>query len=176
MTLTKLIIIIFTIYFLIACTPQQQLTPEVITAPKSIQSINSWKILGAIAIRNNNKTWTAHINWEQQGINNYIINLIGPLSNGNMMITNDNAKILLKKHNIYLPIHNLFYWIRAIPVPKIKSQIYYSNNHQVIAIKQANYNIQYDHFIIINGILLPKKIHLQGNGITIKLVIKTWQI
>ena len=78
-----------------ACAPTRQV-PEVLVEKNSLQQtakphgnpndIGSWDLSGALAAKNQNKAWTASLNWLQQGQNHYQIRLFGPLGSGTVLI------------------------------------------------------------------------------------------
>ncbi len=160
-------------------------------AQTTTRTISSWDLSGAIAARNKNKSWTASINWRQQGPNHYQIRLFGPLGGGAVMIekqgdvityrdgpkkiTSANAdKLLLAQTGVQLPVANLYYWVQGTPAPgpvgsekqgKVLSQLH-----------QAGYTVTYLEYTTVNGTTLPSKIRLEGHGVIIKLIIKHWKI
>lgn len=159
--------------------------------PTSSHAVSSWDLSGAIAARNKNKSWTASINWRQQGPNHYQIRLFGPLGGGTVIIekqgnvityrdgpkkiaSTDADKLLLAQTGVQLPVANLYYWVQGIPAPgsagsekqgKVLSQLH-----------QDGYTVTYSEYTTTNGITLPSKMRLEGHGVLIKLVIKHWKI
>ena len=156
-------------------------------------SLSSWELSGALAARNKQRGWTAMLNWIQQGPNQYQIRLIGPLGGGSVIIekhgtvityrdgakriTSNNADALLqRKTGVRLPVKNLYYWIRGLPAPGPIQSVHRDAHHYLTAFDQAGYTIRYTAYTMASGMNLPSKIHLQGHGILIKLVIKHWKI
>ena len=201
-----------TIYFfslLIACTPlkkpvetpftpnqEKKLTTESLktkVGTTNPDNISSWELSGAIAARNKQKSWTAAINWMQEGRNQYQIRLSGPLGGGSVIVekrgeqityrdgnkkttaTNADA-LLLKQTGVRLPVNNLYYWVRGLPAPGAIGRKQYNAEQQLTQLNQAGYTISYSQYSSINGVLLPTKIRLEGRGVLIKLVIKHWKI
>lgn len=155
-------------------------------------TLTHWEIRGAMAAHNNKKGWTATFNWIQRGIDEYQIRLFGPLGGGTVLInkknglityrdgqhisSSHNANSLLKqKTGIALPVANLYYWARGLPAPGQIKSIKYDSFHHLQSFKQADYTIEYLSTMNVNGMDLPKKIRLQGNGIMIKVAIKNWK-
>lgn len=153
--------------------------------------VSSWVIKGAMAAKNAQKAWSASLNWRQQGINNYQIRLFGPLGGGTVIIekkggvityrdgpktaSSTNGEALLKKHTgISLPVNKLYYWVRGLPAPGAVQSKKYDQYKHLTYLKQDGYSIQYSQFTSRNHVDLPSKIRLQGHGLTIKLVIKSW--
>ncbi len=155
-------------------------------------TITSWDISGALAARNKQKSWTASINWLQTGADHYQIRLIGPLGGGTVIIekhdgivmyrdgskkvTASNAdKLLLEQTGVRLPVKNLYYWVRGIPAPGTSSKERHAKGEPLTQFNQSGYTITYAQYMEVNGMMLPSKIRLEGNGVLIKLVIKRWK-
>ncbi|MFY7698027.1 MAG: lipoprotein insertase outer membrane protein LolB [Legionella sp.] len=185
---------------LTACIPSQpisQLGTKPLTSVsnqlKSLNSILSWTISGAIAVKNVHKGWSAAINWQQQGLNQYSIHFMGPLGGGAVSIVNDghtvnyqdankhmsseNAQQLLREQTgINLPIQKFFYWMKGQPAPGNIESIERDQSNHLVSLQQEGYQVHYFNYTTVNNIDLPGKIQLDGHGITIKLVIKHWLI
>lgn len=190
---------IIPVCFLTACAPPKpaaelpanEIMPLVERKAKT-NTVSSFTISGAMAAKNKNKGWSASLNWAQQGVNSYQIRLMGPLGGGTVLIdrhgglvsykegaktyTSSNADELLQKHTgIRLPVNNLYYWVRGLPAPgKVDSSKQDQYNH-LSQLKQSGYTIDYPRYTSVNGIDLPSMIRLQGQGASIKLVIKQWK-
>lgn len=155
--------------------------------------ISSWAISGAMAARSKGKGWSASVSWQQQGQGSYQIRLSGPLGSGTVLIsrgggvvtlrdgpktvTSSNAESLLKQQTgVSLPVSKLFYWVRGIPAPgSIQGKSYDQSGH-LLVLKQGGYLIQYQQYTSVGKSILPSNIKLQGNGVFIKLIIKSWRV
>jgi outer membrane lipoprotein LolB len=154
--------------------------------------LSSWEISGAMAARSKRQSWSASLNWMQQGPGHYQIRLMGPLGSGTVLIEKHNgmvnfqdgpkrvtatdaSQLLYAQTGIRLPIKHLYYWIQGIPAPDSTSQ---QHKHQqaVAQINQNGYVITYMQYMKVDGRILPSKIKLEGHGLFIKLVIKHWKV
>lgn len=195
---TKLFFSMLFCIFFISCAKhqapeeniQQIKETEQKTAPKSIPA--AFKLSGAIAVNNNGKGWSAALTWQQQGPNSYNIRLTGPLGGKTVLISkqgstvtyqegnkiikaNNESDLLAKKANINLPVHNLYYWVRGIPAPGSVSFSKKDNLNNYTMISQDGFTITYDQYSTHeNGVMLPKKIKITKQNLTIKIVIKSW--
>lgn len=156
-------------------------------------TISSWEIHGAMAAKNKSKGWSATMNWAQKGPSSYQIRLMGPLGGGSVLIsrkggnitfqdgpkisTSNNAdELLLKQTGIRLPVNNLYYWVRGLPAPGgIQSEQHDQYNH-LVQLKQSGYTINFTQYTSVKGIDLPSMIRLEGNGVMIKVIIKSWVV
>lgn len=176
-----------------ACAPLKQLSPELLTHKTPNQEHpnkppQSFNISGAIGAKNKHHAWTATFYWTQQDANNYQILIYGPVGStaieitrskglvtyreGKKIIRTQQADLLLAKETgIRLPVDNLYYWIRGKAAPgKVTSQRV-SDEHDLLALQQAGFNIIYsdyhEHY--------PRKLFINGHELMIKIVIKHWQ-
>lgn len=154
--------------------------------------VSAWQLSGVMAARSRNKSWSASVNWTQQGSNNYQIRLFGPLGGGTVIVEKSHGRVafidgnrrsysnsadkLLEQHTgVRLPVSNLYYWVRALPAPGA-AHTQYDKNHLLISLSQSGYSIHYSNYMTVNNKILPGKIHLQGHGVSVKLAIKRWRI
>lgn len=157
------------------------------------ESISSWVISGAMAAKGPKKSWSASVNWRQQGMSSYQIRLYGPLGGGTVIIERaggtvtykDGPKVASSGHadellqretGIRLPVNNLYYWVRGIPAPGGVQGVKYDQNHHITSLKQAGYVLNYDSYTNVNNVALPSRIRLHGHGVSIKLVVKRWSV
>lgn len=151
----------------------------------------SFNLSGAIAVNNKGKGWNANLNWYQQGSNYYTIRLNGPLGGKTVVISkkggivtyqegnkiikaHSDNELLKQKTNISLPVKDLYYWVRGLPAPGGVSYTKKTRDGNMEIIKQHGFTIIYSSYTNKNGIMLPNKIRISGNNVTIKLVIKNW--
>lgn len=156
-------------------------------------NISSWDLSGAIAARNKTKSWTASINWQQQGPNRYQIRLLGPLGGGTIVVekqgnvvtyrdgpkkiaSSDADKLLFAQTGVRLPVNSLYYWVRGIPAPGNVNSEKHATGGATSELHQDGYTITYLQYTLVNNTPLPTKIRLEGRGVMIKLVIKHWKI
>lgn len=191
---------ILSIGLLTACAPPKPASFAPANIPMPVEkreqqtaTVSSWVVTGAMAAKNQQKSWTASVNWQQQGANKYQIRLFGPLGGGTVLIEKDGNLVTLKdgpktktannadellqsETGIRLPVSKLYYWVRGIPAPgKVQSAKYDEYNH-LTYLKQSGYTVEYLRYTSVKNIDLPSKITMQGNGITIKFVIKNWSV
>lgn len=162
-------------------------------AKSDLSPLTSWMFNGAIAVQDKNKSLTASINWQQQGVNNYQIRLFGPLGGGSILINKKNklvyfndGKKLLSANNasallraqtgIFLPVESLYYWVQGLPAPGKVLSFKRDNDNCLIELNQQGYIVNYADYIKTNNRFLPKQIKLQGHDVVSKLVISSWKL
>ncbi|PJD91340.1 MAG: outer membrane lipoprotein LolB [Legionella sp.] len=197
MSAKKHILILLTV-LLSACTvPKPADSPaanQILSVEKrktETAKISSWEITGAMAAKNQSKAWSAAMNWVQKGPNSYQIRLIGPLGGGAVVINktgntitfNDGKKtiastnadkLLAQQTGIQLPVNNLYYWVRGLAAPGAIQQEQRDQYNHLIQLKQNGYAIDFTRYTAIKGIDVPGVIRLQGQGVMIKVIIKSW--
>ncbi|MAZ38555.1 MAG: outer membrane lipoprotein LolB [Legionellales bacterium] len=156
-------------------------------------TLTHWQANGAMSIKQNNKATSASLYWTQQGQNNYTINLQGPLGTGAMKITAQPGKVTLLQADKqpqsastaeallkaqtgwYLPISNLYYWVRGLPVPNVPANKKYDQYHHLQSLQQQGWLINYQRYTAVNNLDLPSKLILQKKPFTIKIIISQWK-
>lgn len=178
--------------------PTVSTTPEVAdtktaTPGKAATPINTWEIRGLMGVKSPKKAFSAQFIWLQQGATHYNLRLMGPFGNGTVVIqrrggavsyqdehrqlTSNNASSLFQKTTgISLPVEALYYWIRGLPAPGGSAQTTYDTQHHLTTLQQAGYRIQYTQYETVNDYALPKKLLLTGNGLVIKVIVKSWAL
>ncbi len=157
-------------------------------------SINHWDLKGLIAVRTQKDAVSATWQWREESNRHYSIHLFGPLGSNSFQLTGDPAQVLLqtsdgKQFNApspeilleqqvgwRLPVSSLYYWIRGLPVPTLSAKKQFNANNQLALLAQDGWIIQYLDYNTVNQLDMPSKIVLTHPDITIKIVIKQWQI
>lgn len=183
---------------LTACAPphpaEELPTNKIIPVEKrkaETATVSSWEIKGALAAKTKSKGWSATMDWVQHGPGSYQIRLMGPLGGGTVLVnksggavtfqdgakkaTSSNAdELLLKQTGIRLPVNSLYYWVRGLPAPGgVQSEQHDKYNH-LTQLKQNGYTIDFTKYTSVKGIDLPSMIRLEGNGVMVKVVIRSW--
>jgi outer membrane lipoprotein LolB len=196
--LKRLVIIPFCL--LTACAPPRPAVelPENRVMPveqrkAKTATVSSWEIRGAMAAKNKTKGWSATMNWVQRGPSDYQIRLMGPLGGGAVLIDKkgntitfqDGAKkitshnpdeLLAQQTGIRLPVNSLYYWVRGLPAPGSVEAEHRDQYNHLVQLKQSGYTINFTKYTSVKGIDLPSMIHLQGNGVMVKVTIQNWTI
>ncbi|KTD66597.1 molecular chaperone LolB [Legionella santicrucis] len=191
---------IIPVCLLTACAPPRPAAelPENKVIPveqrkEKTETISSWEIRGAMAAKSKSKGWSATMNWVQNGPNTYQIRLMGPLGGGTVLIdkkgntvtfqdgpkkiTSHNAdELLAQQTGIRLPVNNLYYWVRGLPAPGSVAAEHRDQYNHLTQLKQSGYTINFAKYTSVKGTDLPSMIHLQGNGVMVKMVIQNWTV
>lgn len=156
-------------------------------------AINQWQLRGAFSVQTSQNVNMAHMNW-QQNQRNYVITLSGPLNLGGARIVGQPGRVTLiasankqytasspeelvqQEFGYRLPISNLYYWVRGVPVPKLSAKTQFDSQNHLIALRQEGWQIQYTDYTTASSVDLPTKIILVNPQLRIRMVINSWQI
>jgi outer membrane lipoprotein LolB len=159
-----------------------------------LSNIEDWDLNALIAVRANatHDAGSANMSWKQSK-QDYDILLFGPLGSNAVKLTGkpghvsletaDGKKfnatspeaLLLQQSGWNLPVSNLFYWIRGLPVPKVPSQKSFDADNHLSELTQQGWVIKYLRYKTVGQVDVPDKILLANAKVNVKIVIKSWQ-
>ncbi len=160
---------------------------------KTISDFQTWDLKALIAMRRQNDAWSATLQWQQQH-DRYHIALFGPLGTnsyeingrpGNVVLSSANGKkasasnpetLLTQQVGWSVPVSNLFYWIRGLPVPNVPAQKQLDKYNHLISLQQQGWNIHYLSYTSVDHIDVPSKIFLDNPEMNVKIIINQWQL
>jgi outer membrane lipoprotein LolB len=194
--LVRLALLLEMILFLSGCAHQNPPLPRPIAAHIKAEAISSdqisWDIHGAISVQSKNNVQMGNFTWKQ--INQrYAINIYGPLNLGSIGIQGLPGRVTLFKPTgsysaptpealmqqqlgWYMPISNMYYWVRGLPAPGKVSRKVRNNSGQLIFLRQEGWNIRFQAFQPVQDMTLPRKIEIENPYLRIKLVITEWNM
>lgn len=190
--------LILTAVFLTGCATQMEPPfdhPTYQPEPWKLRKVkisrkSNWFIQGSVGVTNQGKTQIASFSWKQRGVN-YAINIYGPLNIGaiglagspgmvtlikpNGKYTAPNAETLMQQQlGWYLPVSNMYFWIRGLPAPGGINGQSYDNYGHLIDLEQQGWTIHYDSYQAFGDADFPRKIVMDNQALHVKLVIKSW--
>ena len=201
MQTNKLLTILFTTLWLTSCAsipnspPAQNTTQKWDTRASTLADIHHWDLQAVVGIQNKikNENVTANLKWQQVN-NTYTIQLFGPLGAGAAKLTGTPGHVTLETSDgkTYkaatpeellgqqtgwnLPVSNLYYWIRGLPVPNVAATKQFDAYHHLTELEQQGWQIHFMRYTSINQIDVPDKIFLNNPQLNVKIVIKDWKI
>ena len=84
--------------------------------------------------------------------------------------------LLSQQTGYRLPVSNLYYWIRGLPVPNMSAKKRLDSENKLTELNQAGWFIQFLGYQQKGGVEMPDKIFLSNQTMTVKIVIHQWQI
>lgn len=188
------------VWILTACTT---MTPSVpVESAKKVtwdsrqtrlRNVQSWQLSGKIAVITNKDSGSATVDWSQHA-QNYTISLYGPLGSNGMtlkggpghvtMTTSNQApvsansaeQLLAKQWGWNLPLSNLRYWVRGLPVPNLEAQSTLDSANRLTTLRQQGFVVQYQSYTRSGDLELPQRISIEGPALKSKIVIYRWNV
>ncbi|MFI4954645.1 MAG: lipoprotein insertase outer membrane protein LolB [Gammaproteobacteria bacterium] len=182
-----------------AMLPREQLEQHWEQHEATLSHLSDWTLKGKAAVSSGTKGGTANVIWiqHQEG---YDIELYGLLGHGRThliakgqevrLVTQEgpewlaaDAQSLLGEYTgWYLPVDNLYYWVRGIPAPTTITSLKLNNQGQLAELQQAGWTVIYSEYAVFQGLWLPTRITLKYPGdafqppLTVKWLSKEWVI
>jgi outer membrane lipoprotein LolB len=161
----------------------------------TLSGVQDWDMNALIAIRNSQKKTdlTANMQWQQHQ-KNYTILLFGPLGTGSAKLTGAPGNVTLQtadgktfnaptpetllaqQTNWDLPVSNLYYWIRGLPVPSLPAKKQFDAENRLIDLQQQGWRIQFLNYTSTHQVDLPRKIFIYNTETNVKIIINEWKI
>ncbi|WP_080555410.1 lipoprotein insertase outer membrane protein LolB [Francisella hispaniensis] len=164
------------------------------TTYNKLLKLKKWQANGIIGIIYDNQAESANYIYLQDG-DNFSIKLYGPLgigsveikgdtnsvslenSKGQKLTAKDTKTLMLEQLGWYVPVDGLKYWIKAIAIPSIRQTSELNTNNLLNKLSQNGWNIVYSNYQLVDSTYpLPTKIRMSRDNLTLKIVIKSWQI
>lgn len=176
-------------------------TPAPPAAPKAtwtdrqaaLNNIQSWHLSGKIAVQTPQDSGSASVNWTQnhQGYN---ISLLGPLGSngmrlsgqpGNVTLQTSDGKsysakspeqLLASKWRFHLPVSNMKFWIRGLPVPGITADTSFDHYGRLNTLTQQGWRIDYLSYANTGGVDLPERLTITSPSLKVKIIVYQWNV
>lgn len=159
---------------------------------QQVSQLDTWQLQGKIGIRTADDAGSAYLNWEQHG-DQYRITLSGPLGQGATRIsgtryqaqlesgddifTAPSPELLLWQHTGWLiPLDHLLSWIKGIPDAASDATLQWNEFGALASLEQAGWSLNFDRYADSLGELLPHRITLNKDDLSVKVIIKSWQL
>lgn len=193
------------IFFLLPLTGCTSMTPSTQdptrAAPKvtwearqaKIDRMQNWQLNGKVAVQTRRDSGTASVDWVQRG-NSYTISLYGPVGSGSMrlsgqpgtvsLVTADGKRysakspeqLLAQRWGFHLPVSNLKYWIRGVPIPGKESITRFDTRNRLTYLSQDGWIVQYQGYMNTQSIDLPSRVAVTSPSLRARLVIYQWNV
>lgn len=160
--------------------------------------IRHWELRGRLAIRAEDQGGQATLVWRRDG-SRHDIRLGGPLGRGMLQLTQDESgaqlqdaeqrivrapsaeELLFRYSGWDLPVENLNYWVRGLPVPDVAMERELNDNGFLKTLRQEAWEVQYQEYVLVDGRNLPRRLSLSNPRKTagqpamqVRLVIERW--
>lgn len=162
--------------------------------------IQHWELRGRLAVRTDERGGQAALTWKRDATQ-HSIRLNGPLGRGVVRVTQDetgaqlqdaeqrvfyatNAEELLYRYTGWqLPLANLNYWVRGVPVPELPVTRELDDAGRLKTLTQQGWKVQYQEYVRFEAHDLPKRFtltytpelaSLERPAMDVRLVIDHW--
>lgn len=162
--------------------------------------IQHWELRGRLAVRADERGGQASITWKRDAVQ-HSIRLNGPLGRGVVRVTQDetgaqlqdaeqrvlhaaSAEELLYRYTGWqLPLTNLNYWVRGVPVPDLPAVRELDDAGRLKTLRQQGWEVQYQEYVRFEGYDLPNRFTLtyvperatpELPAMEVRLVIDRW--
>lgn len=143
----------------------------------ALAPIRNWELRGRLAVRADERGGQASLSWKRDDAQ-HTIRLNGPLGRGVVRVTQNetgaqlqdseqrvfhaaNAEELLYRYtNWRLPLTNLNFWVRGVPVPDLPSSRELDNAGRLKTLRQQGWEVQYQDYVQSGIHELPSRLTL----------------
>lgn len=150
-----------------------------------------WHLRGRIAIRARGEGTSANVDWHQDS-QKYHVRMSGPFGRGAVVLDGDGSQAILrdgegelkaptasglveKRTGWKLPIENLRFWMRALPVPGAPAHVEFNMRGEVLEIVQNGFKLSYSEYISVGGVKLPQRWELKHPSIRLRAFVSSWE-
>ena len=153
--------------------------------------LTEWQLEGKIGIKQQDDGGSAYINWTQAA-DSFHIRLSGPLGAGTTIISGNDTgarlesasdgtfiaespeQLLYEHTGWYLPLHNLLYWIKGLPEPRMPAITEFDEHGYLSTLIQGPWKLHFERYQQAMNVTLPHKIRIYNQDLKVTLVIKAW--
>lgn len=164
------------------------------TPAANIESVNSWRADGRIAIQRGDEGWSARLRWKKSG-DEFQIRLIAPLGRGTYEIAGNSAAVALvapsgdrftstdaeslmrEQLGWSIPLGGAQYWLRGLFAPGASATMI--NTDQTGRLKdmqQLGWRISFLRHVSVDGFELPAKLYLHHENLKVRIAISKWEL
>lgn len=144
-----------------------------------LKQIKTWKIQGRIVMTTEDEGWQFNIRWQRRPKTQQI-DITGPLGNSHVRIIEDKygARLIDENRNEHnaatmqelvanvtgwqLPLENLYYWVRGLPVPQEKGKREWDSIGRLTRIQQTGWDVKFDHYTRAGDLEFPDRLFLHN--------------
>jgi outer membrane lipoprotein LolB len=203
---TRALLVSFSTILCLSCAaplprpPADQLQQLWQTRESKLLPIQRWELRGRLAVRADERGGQASLTWKCAGAQ-HSIRLNGPLGRGVVRVTQDetgaqlqdaeqrvfraaSAEELLYRYTGWqLPLANLNYWVRGLPVPDLPATQELDDAGRLKTLHQQGWEVQYQEYVQAEGYDLPNRFTLtytpqietsEMPAMEVRLVIDRW--
>ncbi len=153
-----------------------------------LQKLGAWQLDGRAAVAVGTQGWQATLNWRQQADSSEV-HLSGPLGVGALVLKRTpeglslngqppNGDVLAQLQDrlgFELPLDHLRFWLLGVPDPGAPFDLKRNDQDRAAQLTQADWSIDYDRYLPVDGDLLPAHLVLTREGVRVRIAVDRWQ-
>jgi outer membrane lipoprotein LolB len=153
-----------------------------------LQKLSAWQLDGRAAVAVGTQGWQATLNWRQQAGSSEV-HLSGPFGVGALVLkrtpeglslngqppSGDVLAQLQDRLGFELPLDHLRFWLLGVPDPSAPFDLKRNDQDRAGQLTQADWNIDYDRYMPVDGDLLPAHLVLTREGVRVRIAVDRWQ-
>jgi outer membrane lipoprotein LolB len=85
-------------------------------------------------------------------------------------------QLLTKNWGFNLPVSNMRYWIRSLPVPDMAANTQYDSKGRLATLVQQGWRIDYLNYSNVGGVDLPERLSITSPALRVKIVVYQWRL
>jgi len=174
-----------------------QLKTHFLEQQAALDTIDTWKIKGRVAVSTENDSGTVSINWDHTPTD-FFLQLIAPFGRGTLNIephpqgvkmidhkgkehvaANERGLIWLKT-GWDIPIQRMKKWLLGVIEDKDNPTVRVNTNGQITMFESNKWNVVYSSYQKVKRqgkvISLPKKMTITSKGLKIKMIVSKWNL
>ncbi len=159
----------------------------------ALSNIHSWRLHGKIAVQTTRDSGSATVDWLQNR-NQFSISLLGPLGSNGLKLTGQPGhvnlqtsdgknysasspeQLLAERWGFHLPVSNMNYWIRGLPVPGPSANTQFDSYGRLSELIQQGWHVQYQSYSHTGRVELPEKISITSSSLKVKIIVYQWNV
>ncbi|MDX1693288.1 MAG: lipoprotein insertase outer membrane protein LolB [Ketobacteraceae bacterium] len=159
---------------------------------RQLTLLTEWQLQGKIGIKQRDDGGSAYINWTQAE-DSFYIRLSGPLGSGTTIISGNDSgaklesasdgtfiaespeQLLYEHTGWHLPLHNLLYWVKGLPEPRLPAITEFDERGYLSRLIQGPWQLDFYRYQNALDVTLPHKIKIYNQDLKVTLVIKNWE-
>ena len=167
------------------------------TRQQQLARKSSWTLISKIALRFREDHWNFGLNWNQQNLNNYQMQIKNPLTgaiiakldkrpqhvsllsgDGKTYRDTDEERLLQRQSGVKLPLKGMQYWVRGLSSPQYKvDKLVLDALGRPQAIYQAGWKISYTGYLNNRFDAMPRKVVItrDKDSVYLKMIAKQWK-
>lgn len=152
-------------------------------------STKRWSLVGRLSIKNEKESWLTVLNWRHDAqiddltlstslggvvARLYHADSVFSMADDNGVIREVSEAELQSTLGFSPPLQHLKFWIRGVSNPSAEVMDESITLAGEVTFKQGGWSVKQASFDVFDGLMLPTRVTLKKNGLTLKMVVDKW--